>query len=234
MKKIYSFFIIPLLLIGSISFAQTFSYTKIDTAKYGPAGDELICFSRIVNSTLDTISMRVTREQNVMGDAPTWTSAFCTYLCYFPTKDSVTERFLPMDTINFSFHFYTTSTPGHATGKMKFRNMDDLSNTFSVAFFGSTDGTQAGVNNLSGNSASVSIYPMPIVSGNVFSLNVVSAKPENKISLVFYNIFGSAVAASNVITGINLMSLDLPAGVYSYSLLSEGIPLNSGKLVVSK
>lgn len=234
MKKLYTLSFTALLLISGKSFSQTFSFTKIDTAKYGVPLTELICASTMINSTANAISMRVTREQNVIPEAPTWTSAFCMDACYLPTTDSVNYTFLPMDTVNFTFHFYTSSTADHATAIMKFKNVNNPSNTFWGTYFGSTDGSLSGINDLYTNSASVSIYPMPIVSGDVFTMNISNVRPEKTISLVVYNMFGSVVSTSNVIAGINFMNFDLPAGIYFYSLISDNVRLNSGKIVIAQ
>jgi hypothetical protein len=234
MKKVYTLFISAIVMISCEKSFSQFTYIKVDTAKYGTPGDELIFSATLINNTANAISMRVTREQNVVTEASTWTSAFCMDVCYLPGTDSVNYSFASMDTVDFTFHMYTTSTPGHATAIMKWRNTASTSNTFTQSFFGSTDGSQAGVNNLNGNTASVNIYPMPVTSGDVFSMNIATAKPENKISIVIYNIFGSVVHRSNVISGINLMNIDLPAGIYSYSLISNNSPVYSGKLAISK
>lgn len=234
MKKLYFLIGFSLLLIGEKSFSQTFSFTQTDLAQYGTPGTELICTSRLINSTANSISMRVTREQNVMNEAPTWTSAFCMDVCYTPSTDSVNYTFQPMDTVNFTFHFYTSSTPDHATAIMKFKNVNNSSNTFWSSYFGSTDGSFAGLNNLSDNSVSVSIYPMPLATGDIFGMNISNLKNDRAISFIVYNILGNEVSKSNVISGINFMNLNLTGGIYSYSLISEGNRIYSGKIVVAE
>jgi len=55
------------------------------------------------------------------------------------------------------------------------------------------------------------------------------------MSLVVYNTLGSVVSTTpTMIEGINFMSLDLSAGVYSYSLLSDNTPISSGKIVITR
>jgi len=234
MKKLYTLSFTALLLISINSFSQ-FTYTPVDTIQYGAIGAELICPATLINNTANAISMRVTREQNVMADAPNWESAFCMDVCYLKTTDSVNYTFSPMDTVNFTFHFYTIleTNPDSATAVMKWKNVNTPSNTFYQKFYGITQLT-FGVNDLSASSASVNIYPMPIVSGDVFTMSVSNVKSSKNISLVVYNMFGSVVSTTNVIAGINFMNLDLPAGVYAYSLISDNAKLNSGKLVVSQ
>lgn len=234
MKKLCALIIFGSLLTGEKSFAQ-FTYTPLDTIEYGAIGTELICSSTLYNNTANTISMRVTREQNVMGDAPNWTSAFCMDVCYADMIDSVNYTFNPMDTVNFTFHFKTTleTNPDSATAIMKWKNTGSPSNTFYQKFYGITQ-TGFSVNEMPAASAQVNIYPMPVVSSQVFTMNVSNVKQGKEISLVVYNMFGSVLSASNVVAGINLMNLDLPAGIYVYNLFSGNEKLNSGKLVVSK
>ncbi|TAL59589.1 MAG: T9SS type A sorting domain-containing protein, partial [Bacteroidetes bacterium] len=232
MKKNYTLSITFILLsiFSGESFCQ-FTYTPLDTIEYGAIGTELICSAAIINSTPNAINMRVTREQNVMADAPNWESAFCMDVCYLRTTDSVNYTFDPMDTVNFTFHFYTEfeTSPDSTTAIMKWKNVNTLSNIFYQRFYGITQAT-FGVNDVSVHSASVSIYPMPVVSGDVFSMSVSNVKPSKNITLVVYNMFGGAVNTSNVIEGINFMNLDLSSGVYSYSLVSEGTMIHSGKI----
>jgi hypothetical protein len=234
MKKIYTILSLCLLLAGGNSFAQTFSYTKIDTAKYGNPGDELIFHSQLINSTASTLTLRVTRQQDVMPEAPTWSSAFCMDVCYLPSTDSVTYSFLTMDTVDFTFHMYTSSTADHATAKMRWKNTATPSNTFNQDFFGSTDGSFAGVNELSDNSANVSIYPMPVRANDVFAMNISNVRTNSPVSMVIYNMFGSVVSTKNVISGMNLMNVDLPSGLYSYTLISAGAVIHSGKIAVTQ
>jgi len=235
MRKIYSASIAVLLLISGISFSQTITYTPIDTIKYGPIGGEIICSARLINTSANAVSMRVTREKNVMGDAPNWTSAFCMKVCYLQTTDSVNFTFNPMDTVNFTFHFYTLNETlaDSATAIMKWKNISTPSNTFYQKFYGITQ-TNFGVHAVSDEPANVSVFPMPVLSGSDFSMNISNVNTGKPVSVVIYNIFGSVVSKTNVIEGINFMNLDLPAGVYSYSLISENMKINSGKIAVAK
>jgi len=236
MKKLYTLSILLLLfLFSQRTFSQNYTYTLIDSIEYGAIGTELICSAKLLNTTANAISMRVTREQNVMGDAPNWTSAFCMKVCYFPTTDSVNFNFNPMDTVNFTFHFYTVNEalPDSATAVMKWKNVNNPSNTFFQKFYGITQ-TGFDVNDISENTASVNIYPMPVLSGDMFTMNILNVKPTHKLSVVIYNIYGSMVSTKNVIAGINFMDVDLPAGVYSYNLISENFTINSGKIAVTK
>lgn len=75
---------------------------------------------------------------------------------------------------------------------------------------------------------------MPIVSGDIFTMSIATTKPANNLSIVVYNMFGSVVSTSSAATGINFMSFDLPAGIYTYNLLSDNTPVKSGKLSIIK
>ncbi len=234
MKKLYTLIIAALLLTTGKSFSQSFTYASLMNSVDSTPGSELIFYSRLINNTTSTIQLDPVRDQDVIPEAPTWESAFCIFACYLPTTDSVREDFFAGDTIEFSYHMYTSSTPDHATGIMRFKNVTNPSNVITQSFFGSTDGTFAGVNDLNVN-ANVNIYPMPIASGDVFSMNISLLKPVNSMSLVVYNTLGSVVSTTpTMIEGINFMSLDLSAGVYSYSLLSDNTPISSGKIVITR
>lgn len=234
MKKFYTLAFAALLTAGT-SFAQTFTYTNIDAVKSGNPGDELIFAGTIVNTSSTTnIPMRVTRQQNVDVDAPTWTSAFCMDVCYLPTTDSVNFTLMADSIVNFTFHMYTDGvTPGHARGQMRWKNTNNGANVYNQAFIGVTDGT-SGMSDLSGNTANVSIYPMPVSSNDIFTVGVSNVKTSGAISMVIYNTLGSVVSTRNVIAGINIMDVNLPCGVYSYSLITGDHVINSGKMVVTE
>ena len=235
MKKIYTLLFALTFLFCGKSFSQTFTYTPTDTIEYGAIGSELLCTATLLNNTATAISMRVTREQNVMGDAPNWTSAFCMKVCYFDATDSVNFTFNAMDTVNFLLHIKTVNetNPDSATVVMKWKNVNNTSNTFFQRFYGITQNGFS-VNELSNHSAEAHIYPMPVVSGEVFTLGVSNVKSQKAISLVVHNMFGEIVSTSNVIAGINFMILNLPFGVYSYSLITENVVINSGKIVMAE
>ncbi|MBI4929482.1 MAG: T9SS type A sorting domain-containing protein [Bacteroidetes bacterium] len=235
MKKLYSLAALFLVLPGGESFSQTYSYSPLDTMKYGAIGVEIICSATLINNTANAINLQVTRDQDVMADAPNWYSAFCMDQCYLPATDTVNYTFLPMDTVNFTFHFHPENevAPDSAVAIMKWKNKAIPSNTFTQRFYGITQ-TGFGVNEMPAASANVSIYPMPVVSNELFTMSVSNVKQAKTISLVVYNMLGSVVSASDVIAGINFMNLDLPAGIYSYSLVSDNAKLISGKLVVSR
>lgn len=165
-------------------------------------GTELVFSGTLINSSSYTIiALDPIRDQDVIPEAPTWTSAFCVLACYLPTTDSVREDFLPGSTIDFTYHMYTDSfIPDHATGIMKFKNANNPSNVVTESFFGSTDGFFAGVNDLNANTAKVNIYPMTIVSGNLFSMNISAVKPTGAMSLVVYNIFGSVISTTSTMS----------------------------------
>ncbi len=239
MKKLYIIVSLSLMLTGGTSFSQ-FTYVAVDTIEYRApstmAGAEIVTYSNLYNNTANSISMRVTREKNVMTDAPNWESAFCMDVCYLKTTDSVNYTFNPYDTVHFSFHFYIELEPGpdSACAIMRWRDVNNSSNSFTQRFHGITQ-TGFSVNELNAHLANVSIHPMPVVSGSTFSMAVSNVQTKGALSLVVYDLFGRVVNTTpSLIEGINLMSLDLPAGVYSYALVSGSTVLNSGKLVMAE
>ena len=240
MKKIYTLLFSFVLFVSAKSFGQTvFSFTPIDTIEYGAPnttpGAELVCMAKLLNTTANAVSMRVTREKDVMGDAPNWTSAFCMKVCYLPTTDSVNFTFSPMDTVNFTFHFYIDGEPlpDSACAIMKWKNTATGSSVMQRLHGITQSGFSVHETDLP--LAEVSIYPMPLTAGNDFTMNISNVQSKSKkLSLAVYDVFGNHVKTTGVIEGINFMNLDLPGGVYSYSLISENINLNSGKLVISQ
>ena len=223
-------FIALLLFTGKIFGQAGFSYTPLDTLTDSFPGAEVICYATLINSTANVIPLRVTREKNVMGDAPGWISTFCIDICYLPTDDSIDYTFDPGDTVNFSFHFWTDANPDSACGIMKWKNTNTSSSI--VQRFHGITWNGFGVPAFPARDAVVDIYPMPVGSNQVFTLNISNIKPKKNISFTVYNILGSVVNTTNAITGINFMNLNLPSGIYSYSLISDNTLLNSGKLAI--
>lgn len=233
MKKLFIIVASVFLWTSGPMLGQTFSFTQNDFYQLGTPGTELILGATLINSTSSVIPLRVTRQQDVMSDAPTWTSAFCMDVCYLPTTDSVNYTFNPKDTVHFTFHFYTDATPDHALAKMRWRNMNNPANTFDADFFGSTDGTMA-INENNVHSVKVDIYPMPITAGSHFTISISRVNGSNpKLSLIVYDMFARQVQTIPVIEGLNFMELNLPAGVYSYALVSETHKLDTGKMVIT-
>ncbi|HET7818253.1 MAG TPA: T9SS type A sorting domain-containing protein [Bacteroidia bacterium] len=233
MKKVYSIITIALLFSAFNAFAQ-FTYLNVDSIKHGIPGDELVCAAKITNTTSNSIQLDVVRISNVMNDAPNWTSAYCMLVCYPDFVDSTRETLAALETIDFTFHFYTDATPDSATGIMKWVSVSNPTTKFTKKFYGVTK-TTIGINEPVQNAASVSIYPMPLRAGENFTADISRQTSNFPASIVIYNMMGSEVAkVNNVANGMNIMNLSLSAGIYSYNLISEGLVLKSGKLSIVK
>lgn len=235
MKKLYILAVVLAGLSCGKSFSQTFTYTLDDTIGYAAPGAMISLENSIINSTLNIITIDAVRTVDVMPDCPTWTTMFCLDVCYPPFVDSV--RFdLPADSIqSFVFDFTTDATADSGTAIMKVKNVSTPSNTFYQKFYGITiDGFA--VNESEVSPANVSFYPMPVASNETFVMNVTNVKygTGKNISMLVFNMYGNLVAKKKVIAGTNFMYLDLPAGFYSYSLITEDKVINTGKIAVGQ
>jgi len=235
MKKLYHLIICSFLLIQSgKTFSQSFTFYVPDTIVYGvPLVDSSTdLYDSIVNNTANTLSIDVVRVENTT--AAGWQTAFCLDVCYLPSVDSVRFTLQPNESQPFSFHFYTSATPDSGTALMKIKDVSNPATTVYQRFYAITQLTS--VNELPAKNVNVSIYPSPVVAGNNFSMNIANVKSgSNEITLSVYNIYGSAVKRiAHLKTGNNSLTLDLPAGIYSYSLISGNEKINSGKIAVSR
>ncbi|MBI3501439.1 MAG: T9SS type A sorting domain-containing protein [Bacteroidetes bacterium] len=234
MKKLLLLIVVILSsLLGVVEgFSQALTIAMPDTSRCDTAGKDIECYlgDTIYNSTPNTLDIDVVRVQNVAASG--WTTAFCLNVCYLPTKDSVRFSLASNAHQKFILHFYTT-TVDSGTCYFKFKNVSTPSNTLYQRYYCSTL-CVAGVNEHSTGKANVKIYPSPVMAGENFSIAISSEKNTGSMTLVFYNIYGSAVSTNRVGQGINVMNLDLPAGVYSYDLISGNENISSGKMCVSR
>jgi hypothetical protein len=238
MKKFYALFIISFFIFQSErTFSQVFSLYAPDTVIYGApiAGNDLACDGNsIVNHTANPVLLDVIRVQDVDIAGSGWQSSFCLDLnCYAPFVDSVQFTLQPNDSSLLIPHFGVTATPDSQTVYFKIKQVAAPNLTVYQRFHGITQ-NGFGVHEQSTYSADVNIYPSPILAGNDFNLNVGNVKSKSKeLSLVVYNIYGSAVKTILYVKeGNNIMSLDFAAGMYSYSLISGGARIHSGKITV--
>ena len=215
--------------------AQWLTAAFPDTLVYGEpvAGSDLSCWNGnwVKNTSGAALTVDVIRIQDDVS-TPGWTSSFCFYFCQQPTIDSFQYTMPKNDSVNMAVHLIITASPDSGTVIMKLKNAADPSQYIIQRFHGVSE-FGAGVNEF-GRSAQVSIYPSPVISGNEFSVNITNIK-NTELSLRVSNIYGSVVKTiNNLKAGSNTLSLDLAAGIYSYSLFSENTPINSGKFPVVK
>ena len=240
MKKIYTFILFSLFLFsGEKSFSQSFTFSNPDTAICGATGSDLECLGdSIINNTSNSLAVDVVRVQDDVG-TPGWTSAFCLAVCYLPSKDSMRLVLTPHQHQNLLVHFYTSATADCGTVLFKIKDVNTPTNVAYQRYYASTQSDcaclNAGVNELSANSAKVKVYPSPLIAGNDFNMNISNVQGSKEISLLVYSVYGSVVNKfNNLKEGNNTLNLNLPAGVYSYSLISNNVPIGSGKLAVSR
>ncbi len=236
MRIFYSLGFICLFLIqGERSSCQSLSLTFPDTLVYGEpvAGSNLSCWvgNWVKNISGAPLTVDVIR---VMDDTstPGWTSSFCFYFCQMPTIDSFRYTMPKNDSVNMAVHLIITANPDSGTVIMKIKNASDPSEFYIQRFHGVSE-FGAGVNE-SGKSTQVSIYPSPVISGNALSMNLANIKSTD-ILFVLYDVYGSVIKTiGDLKEGNNNLSLNLAAGIYSYSLLSGNTRVNSGKFSVVK
>lgn len=236
MRNIYSLLFLSLFISAATdSFSQLITVTFPDTVVYGPpvAGGDIECNEgdTIYNNTASTIDIDVVRLEDVA--AAGWTSAFCLDLCYAPFVDSVRYNLPPGLHQSLIIHFYTTATADSASVYYRIKNVNVPTNTFYQRFYGITqDGF--GIKEY-GYTARVSVFPSPVIAGNDFCMRVSDVKNAGaSITMVVYDLAGNAVYHTGVKQGINFMSIDLPSGLYSYSLISDNERIYSGKIGIAR
>lgn len=239
MKTVYKILTIAFFLFFSErSFSQSFTVAFPDTVAYGDpvAGAALSCWvgDYVTNHSGASIVIDIVRVQDDNA-TPGWTSAFCFNACQMPSIDSMRSTLADNDSVNMAVHLIVTATPDSGTVIMKLKNVSNPSNVIYQRFHG-VSRLASGVNEGSNAKASVNIYPSPIMAGNNFSMNIANPKNKgNEIVLEVYNMFGSIVYKENDLKeGKNTLRLDLPTGIYSYSLGNGSAKFTFGKLVVSR
>jgi hypothetical protein len=215
-------------------FSQALTITAFDTTETGACSSDIECFNgdSIINNTAVALTIDVVRVMDV--NTGTWQSAFCTNgTCYAPTKDSVRVTLTSNQHMSFIVHFYSDATPACGDVYFKFKNVNTPSNTI-YQWYHACSQLGFGVHEQNENLANVSIYPMPVIAGNYFTMNISNVKTGKEISLHVFDIFGNEVYKAAVFSGINSMNLNLPEGIYSYSLISGDAKLGSGKIAVGQ
>ena len=239
MKKNYTILSITCLLFYSVrSFSQSFTVAFPDTVAYGEAvtGAALSCWvnNYVTNHSGASIDIDIVRVQDDCA-TPGWTSAFCFKACQSPDIDSLRSVLSNNDSVNMAVHLIVTNIPDSGTVLMKLKNVSNPSNIIYQRFYGVSRLASA-VSQEAEKKTSVKIYPSPVLPGRDFSMYIANVQnTSNEITLVVYNIYGSRMRnANNLRDGINTLSFDLPAGIYSYTLTQGAIKFYSGKLIVTE
>lgn len=190
--------------------------------------------SYIKNLTSGPLTIDVVRLQDVDAGSG-WSSSICLDLCYFPSVDSVQLTIPPNDSTPLYTIFYITDVPDSQTVYFKVKNVNTPTEVGYQRFHGVTIAGYIGIQEYA-NLAHVSIYPSPVVAGNVFNMNITNVKAKSKeYTLLVYNIYGGIVSTIyNMKEGNNALTLQLAPGVYSYNLVSGDTRINSGTFSISK
>lgn len=222
------------LFTGNVLLSQSFSVSFPDTIVYGAAIDSstLSCWNNdyVTNLTENPIELDVIRVQNDTG-TPGWTSSFCFQFCSLPYVDSIRATLQPNEAVNIAVHFHVTGIPDTGTVVMMYRNVNDTSEVFYQRFTAITTPASVGpaINSTGGN---VTCYPLPAIPQQEFKMNLEGEKFSGQdVTLNVYDVFGRIVAVQTGLhEGMNQIVLDVPAGMYTYSLSCGNILVHYGIL----
>jgi len=235
-KKIYFLIVFSIFLfVGEKISAQSFTFVNHDTTKCGAVSSDIECYvgDSIVNNSASVLTLDVVRVEDDTATAG-WTSAFCLATCFLPNKDSVRLTLQPNKSQGITIHFYTSAVPGNGTVRFKVKDIHSPSTAVYQRYYGSS--TCTGINEPFVNSTNATIYPSPLIAGNDFNMNITNVQNGNKeISLLVYSIYGSIVSRiNNLKEGKNTLNINLPTGIYFYSLISGGVSIYSDKMAIEK
>jgi len=221
----FRFFLIILMVLISFPglFAQTFSVTA-DTTGTGTPGSEIVLGGRIFNLTGDSLTIEITRTQNLMPGS--WATSICLENCFAPWISKVTGKIAPNDSIEYSLHFLTDSTAATGQATLQFNEYRRTEYTIfhltattvpsHVIAFSTAKGSDF---KLMGN------FPNPFNSTTIIRFFVNQEIARGKIE--FFSVLGQLVFASKLaplVRGVNEFQFsaadqtgkELPGGIYIY------------------
>jgi hypothetical protein len=160
---------------------------------------------------------------------------FCWGLCYgsnvYISPNPVTIAAGINNTLDFSGHYSPHDSIGESIIRYVFFDMNNPSDT--VCFNVKYVTVHVGVNDISAvKENTVRLYPNPVNGTANFEYNVPAG---TNAGIVIRDILGSVVREIPVSMAsgkVTISTSDLPAGVYFYSLMEEGRPVTTGKLIV--
>jgi len=221
MKKY--FLILFSLFLYNFILAQEFEVTYTDTLGYGQPGSTIKLKGYVKNlSSINTLTIKLVRMQNMLPNH-NWTTSLCTgVLCYPSFVDSVGFSLLPDSTEQFEIYFNSDSVQaGEGTVQLKIATINN-SQVETQRFIGSTmPNSIEKVNILQTRYFHlISNYPNPFNNQTVISAKI---NTPGKIRLHVYDILGREVYAANshVSTPGNLK-------FYWHGVTNEGAELSSG------
>lgn len=230
--------LIVALLGGTLVRSQSFTVSFPDTIAWGAAVDSstLSCWidDYVTNITENPITMDIVRVQNDTA-TPGWTSSFCFQFCSLPYVDSIRTTLLPNEAVNIALHFHVTGVPDSGSVLMKYQNVNNPSEVVYQRFYAFTSPTSAGPT-LSDSAGQVTCFPSPIAGNQNFTMHLQGEKFAGKsMTLEVFDIYGRKVASETGLhEGSNALNLDLPAGMYTYTIKSGEEVVHTGKLMFSR
>lgn len=234
--------IFPVLIAFTGLFAQTFRVTA-DTTGTGAPGSEIVLGGQIFNLTGDSLTIELTRTQNLMPGA--WATSICLENCFAPWISKVTGKIAPNDSIEYSLHFLTDSTA--ATGQASMQFNEYRRTDFTVFHFTATT-IPSHVNSLSAAEVTdfqlLGNFPNPFNSTTIIRFFVNQENVRGKIE--FFSILGQLVFASDLaplVRGENEFRFsatdqtgkNLPGGIYICRLTlipRAGAPFHAAKRMI--
>ena len=215
--------------------SQSFQATFPDSIKYGEAiaGSTLSCWinNYVTNLTDSAIILDVVRVQDDIA-TPGWTSSFCFVTCQIPEIDSIRVSLAAHDSVNMAVHFIITDIPDSGTILMKIKNALNPTEVIYQWFYGISQ-MASGINSSGFTPGCSGIFPSPVRSGSVFSIQLSNIKTTNDAVLKIYSIYGNQLSnVPHLNPGINQFNCNLASGIYFYTVSTDGSPFYSGKLIV--
>ncbi len=205
--------------------AQSFSFTTEHTTLSDTLGSEIVFDFLLINTSQDTIIVYLKRTYQQLPEG--WESSFCFDISCFPpfidsvatTVDFGSAPIPPGDTVDFSHHFYTSTTNGTGITHIFAANLDNPSDSMSVFLTATTAAVSVNEHPLAASFRLYQNYPNPFnPSTDIFF----ELDTRSNISLDVYSITGEKIAV--------LAEGDFPAGIYKRSF--NGTGLASGLYIV--
>lgn len=217
-------------------YTGTFNFSLSgDTIVYGAAGETLYGNGEFVNVSDDTALIRAVR---VTENIPTgWGSSICIDVCYSPDTDTAIFYLPPRDTQTYTMYFYTTTTPGNGSVRMRFENVNITNNRFVQRFYAST--SLSGIVNLNETPGEYKLsqnYPNPFNPETVIKYRIPNS---SNVSIKVFNALGKEVAIlvnENQDAGaysVNFDGSNFSSGLYYY-ILEAGEFLETKRMILLK
>jgi hypothetical protein len=177
-----------------------------DSVVYGAPADVLAVHGMLRNmSSTDNVEIDISKQ---MVSVPAgWSTALCADICYATTVSSANVTLAPLDSLPFIFYFYTTSVPDSGYAKLRFKNVNLVSNTVIQRYIGLTT-APASINEQVQNS--LQVFPNP-ATDELF----IKTEFKNEEKYFLCDALGRIVISGELRSGNAELSLkELPSGIY--------------------